>query len=70
MDKKTVRHLDLSYNPLLTKKFYNELNELMADESCNLERIEIEGNNVGDTVLHTMCEAMIATKRIVYLNVN
>jgi len=70
MDKQVVRHLDVSYNPLLTKKFYDELNLYLADESCHLERVEIEGNNIGDRVLHDMVQAMITSKKIVYFNVN
>jgi len=65
-----VRHLDISNNPHLTKKFYIELNDLLADESCALERIEIEGNNVGDGIIHEMVKAMITAKKIVYLNVS
>jgi len=70
MDKTVVRHLDISQNPMLTKKFYTKLNQLLADESCALERIEIEGNNVGDSVIHEMVQAMIVSKKIVYLNVS
>jgi len=54
MDKQIVRHLDVSYNPALTKKFYTELNECMADPACNLERLEVEGNKIGDRQLHEM----------------
>jgi hypothetical protein len=70
MDKQVVLHLDISNNPLLTKKFYIELNSLLADEACALERIEIEGNNVGDAIIHEMVQAMIKAKKIVYLNVS
>ena len=58
MDMSTVRHLDLSENPLLTKKFYRALCDIIASEDCALERLEIEGNNVGDLVIHEMVEAM------------
>ena len=70
MDKNVVSHLDISQNPMLTKKFYTELNQLLADETCALERIDIEGNNVGDAIIHDMVQAMITSKRIVYLNVS
>ena len=70
MNKQVVRHLDISDNPLLTKAFYSELNELLSDNTVALERIEIEGNNVGDQILHEMCTAMIEAKKIVYLNVS
>ena len=65
-----MRHLDISNNPLLTKNFYRELCELLADKTIALERIEIEGNQVGDQIIHEMCKAMIAAKKIVYLNVS
>lgn len=48
MNKQVVRHIDFSYNPLLTRNFYKELDELLADNTIALERVEIEGNNVGD----------------------
>ena len=43
---------------------------MLADKTIALERIEIEGNNVGDQVIHEMCKAMIEAKKIVYLNVS
>ena len=70
MNKQVVRHLDISYNPLLTKEFYRELCEMLADKTSSLERIEIEGNMVGDQILHEMCAAMTEAKKIVYLNVS
>ena len=70
MNLQVVRHLDLSNNPLLTKVFYNELCGLLADNTVALERIEIEGNNVGDKVIAEMCKAMMIGKKIVYLNVS
>ena len=70
MDKQVVNHLDISYNPLLTKKFYNELNEILCDPTSGLERVELEGNNIGDQILHDMVQAMVTAKNIVYLNVS
>ena len=70
MNLQVVRHLDISDNPLLTKNFYRELCELLADNTVALERIEIEGNNVGDQIIHDMCTAMVQAKKIVYLNVS
>lgn len=54
MDRQVVRHLDISYNPLLTKRFYIELCALLADPASHLERLEIEGNNIGDSILHEL----------------
>ena len=70
MDRQTVRHLDISYNPNLTKAFYMELCEILRDPNSHLERLEIEGNYIGDTVLHELVKAMCQTKKIVYLNVS
>ena len=70
MDRTLVRHLDISYNPLLTNKFYDELNEILADPVSNLERVELEGNMVGDLIIHEMVQAMIKTKKIKFLNVS
>ena len=64
MDQQTVRHLDISYNPLLTKAFYRELCTLLADPACGLQRLEIEGNEVGDAILHELCAAMSVGKKI------
>ena len=36
MDQQVVRHLDVGYNPLLTKAFYRELCELLSDPACGL----------------------------------
>lgn len=70
MDRHVVRHLDISYNPLLSIRFYMELCELLADPSSHLERLEIEGNNIGDGMLHELVQAMVKAKKLVYLNVS
>ena len=70
MDKGLIRHLDISYNPQLTHRFYNELIEILAEQGNVIERLEIEGNKIGDRLLHELVEAMIQSKSIVYLNVN
>ena len=51
MDRTTVKSLDVSYNPALTNKFYDALCKIMLDKACCLERLEVEGNKVGDKVL-------------------
>ena len=70
MDKTLIRHLDVSYNPQLSKRFYDELVQVLSDPACHIERLEIEGNKVGDRVLHDLVEALILTKNIQYLNVS
>ena len=51
MDKVNIRHLDISLNPQLTPQFYKELCDLIFDHACQLERLEIEGNYVGDAIV-------------------
>ena len=70
MDKTQIRHIDISYNPRLTKKFYDALVKVMSDSFCMIERIEIEGNKVGDKTLQDLVRAIIYTQRLVYLNVS
>lgn len=36
MDKAVLTHLDLSENPLLTKKFYEQLIDMINENVCNL----------------------------------
>ena len=55
MDRVNIKHLDISYNPNLTSKFYEALCELIEDPACSLERIEIEGNMIGDKILRPLC---------------
>ena len=50
MDRVNIRHLDLSLNPLLTPAFYKELCEIIDEPACQLERLEVEGNHIGDGV--------------------
>ena len=70
MDRLNIKHLDLSYNPSLTAKFYDCLNEIIEDPSCSLERIEVEGNMLGDKGIEHMCQSIINAKKLVYLNVS
>jgi len=70
MDKVLIRHLDISNNPQLTRRFYDELSLILAEPGNLLERVELEGNNIGDRQLHELVTAMTAAKQIVYLNVS
>ena len=56
MDKTLIRHIDFSYNTSLTFKFYSKLAEII-EEGC-IERLELEGNKVGDRVLHQLLVAI------------
>ena len=70
MDKSLIRHLDISYNPQLSFNFYQELIEILSDPGNVIERLEVEGNRIGDRLIHELVEAMMKSKSIVYLNVN
>jgi len=70
MDRTTVKSLDFSYNPALTDKFYDELCKLLLDRSCCLERIELEGNRIGDKVLQKICLSAVVNCRLTFLNVS
>ena len=59
MDRSLIKHLDISYNPLLTRRFYSELFEILADEGCIIERLELEGNKIGDGLLHELVQSLI-----------
>ena len=43
-----VKHLDLSENSTLSPAFYEQLGELMEEETAVLERVELEDNRLGD----------------------
>lgn len=51
MDITKMKALDLSNNPGLTEKFYDELCDVIENGKCMLERLELEGNMIGDRVL-------------------
>ena len=70
MDKTTVKCLDVSYNSALTDKFYDALCKLLLDRSCCLERIELEGNRIGDKILHKICLSAVVNNRLTFLNVS
>ena len=70
MDKSLIRHLDISYNPLLTKRFYEVLVQILNEPDNLIERLELEGNKVGDSIISELVDALIQSKKIVYLNVS
>ena len=59
MDRTLIKHLDISYNPQLSYRFYEELFEVLADPACLIERLEIEGNKIGDRLVHELMQALI-----------
>lgn len=70
MDLAHVKHLDLSFNANLTSKFYIELSSILTDEKCMLERLELEGNKIGDKNLTILCAAVKSSPRLQFLNVS
>lgn len=69
IDKHAVKRLDLSYNPHLTKKFYTFLAETIEDPDFNLERLELEGNKMGDHNVDIICNSLTDTG-MSYLNLS
>ena len=51
MNKKLVKHLDFSENSTLSADFYEQLGEIYLEPETVLERIEIEDNRVGDSII-------------------
>ena len=70
MDKAVLTHLDLSENPLLTKKFYEQLIDMINENVCNLQRLEIEANKIDKIALKNLCEALSKLKSFQMLNVS
>jgi Leucine-rich repeat (LRR) protein len=70
MDLTKLKELDLSNNPGLTDKFYSVLCEIVMDNKCYLEKLELEGNKIGDKILTKLCLAFIVRNRLKFLNVS
>ena len=70
MNHSLVKHLDFSDNSTLSPKFYDVLGELMEDETCVLERIELEDNRMTDQTLEMFINHLIEGGRITYLNIS
>lgn len=70
IDRQLISHIDISYNPRLTSAFYDVLNSILEDPGYLLERVELEGNNIGDKKLGDLVDAILVNKNITYLNVS
>lgn len=51
LNKIHVESLDLSNNPLLTKKFYKALGEVCCMREASLKKLNLDGNKIGDETL-------------------
>ena len=70
IDRQLISHIDVSYNPRLTNSFYKVLCSVLEDPGYLLERIELEGNNIGDERLGALVDSILVNKNITYLNVS
>ena len=59
MNLALVKHLDFSENSTLTRKFYKKLGEIAADCSSVLERIELEDNRIGDSIVTELIDDLL-----------
>lgn len=70
MNKETVKLVDISYNPNLTEKSYDVLCKTLMAEGIVLERLELEGNMIGDNILKKLCSAIVCNPVFKFLNVS
>ena len=59
MNRALVKHLDFSENSTLTGRFYKKLGEVATDSTSVLERIELEDNRIGDTILTDLVDDLL-----------
>jgi len=60
----------VSYNPLLTASSYELLAKLVKDERCELEKLSLEGNQMGNKNLKIVTDTLSDVKFIKSLNVS
>ena len=67
-----LKSLDLSYNPNLTKTFYQQFSDsFLGDERTTLSRLILEGNKLGDSVTQLVCKGLMAIKpSLIVLNLS
>jgi hypothetical protein len=51
LNKIYIESLNISDNPLLTKKFYRKLGEFIGLREGALKKLNLDGNKIGDDVL-------------------
>ena len=70
MDLFALKELDISYNPLLTSSSYEALAVVIRDCRCELEKLNLEGNQLGNSNLRIVTDALSEVKFIRSLNVS
>jgi len=70
MNRKIIKHLDVSYNPQLTSPFYKGLGEIIEDTDCRLEVLELEGCKLNDSNTSIICEAILQSITLSVLNLS
>ncbi len=58
VDLYSLKELDLSYNPLLTQTSYEALADAIRSEKCELEKLNCEGNQMGNKNLFILTQAL------------
>ena len=62
--------MDLSYNPLIAKEFYNELADFLDHPKTILQKLILEGNKMGDYNCETITKILSDNNRVTYLNLS
>jgi len=68
LNKKKIKSLDLSLNPMISKEFYNVLAEYIDDPLTELQKLQLEGNKIGDFNIQKLCSKIEENIKITYLN--
>lgn len=66
----SLRKLDLSNNPSLSHKSYQDLGTVLKKQNIRLTHINLDGNLVGDTVCMELCETIKCLKALEVLNLS
>jgi len=70
MIKKNIKCLDLSLNPLMSKKFYLELADTFDNQEFNLEELHLEGNKMKDDFCEIICKKISMKPSMKVLNLS
>ncbi len=66
--RRTLLHLDLGLNPSIGSHFYEVLAEFLEDPGTYLQRLNLEGNKMGDTNFQPVARALEYNARMKYIN--
>lgn len=70
MIKKNIKFLDLSENPLMSKKFYDRLAEILELHDFKIEKLFLEGNKMKDNYCQILCNQLQEKTSLQILNLN